>query len=129
MVYCLAAQAIIIIHLAFVVFVVFGGFLVLRSKRIAWLHLPAVLWAIIIEFTGWVCPLTPLENWLWEQGGELAYQSGFVEHYLLPCLYPTFLTRHLQIVLGGLVFVINLVVYGWGWSRIPGKGAEELEPG
>ncbi|MBW1916744.1 MAG: DUF2784 domain-containing protein [Deltaproteobacteria bacterium] len=113
MAYRFLAEVIVIIHLAFVVFVLLGGFLVLKSKRAAWLHLPAVLWAAAVEFTGWVCPLTPLENWLRQQAGGAAYHSGFVAHYLLPCLYPTFLTRHLQILLGCLVLALNLVIYGW----------------
>jgi hypothetical protein len=113
MLYRIFADIVIVIHLAFVLFAVFGGLLVLRWKRWACLHVPAVLWAALIEFAGWVCPLTPLENWLREKGGAIAYRSGFVEHYILPLLYPAVLTRSLQIVLGLFVLGINLGIYGW----------------
>lgn len=76
-----------------------------------WLHLPAALWGALIEFAGWVCPLTPLENWLRLQGGEATYSGGFVEHYILPILYPARLTRELQIILGMLVVLINALAY------------------
>jgi hypothetical protein len=113
MLYRVFADLIVLVHLAFVLFAVLGGLLVLRWKRCAWLHVPTVLWAALIEFAGWVCPLTPLENWLRERGGVTAYQSGFVEHYILPLLYPAVLTRRLQIVLGLFVLGINVGIYGW----------------
>jgi len=116
--YRIFADIVIVIHLAFVLFAVFGGLLVLRWKRWAFLHVPAVLWAALIEFAGWVCPLTPLENWLRERGGAIAYRSGFVEHYILPLLYPAVLTRRLQIVLGLFVLGINLGIYGWVLYRV-----------
>jgi hypothetical protein len=116
--YRVFAELIVLVHLAFVFFAVLGGLLVLRWKRCAWLHVPAVLWAALIEFAGWVCPLTPLENWLRERGGVIAYRSGFVEHYILPLLYPAVLTRRLQIVLGLFVLGINLGIYGWVVYRI-----------
>lgn len=118
MVYRGLADLIVVIHLAFVLFAVLGGFLVLKWKRCAWIHVPTVVWAALIEFVGWVCPLTPFENWLRERGGAIAYRSGFVEHYILPLLYPTVLTRSLQIALGLLVLILNLVIYGWVWRRI-----------
>jgi len=118
MIYRIFADIVIVIHLAFVLFAVFGGLLVLRWKRWACLHVPAVLWAALIEFAGWVCPLTPLENWLREKGGAIAYRSGFVEHYILPLLYPVVLTRRLQIVLGLFVLGINLGIYGWVLYRV-----------
>ena len=111
MMYRLLADATVVIHLGFVLFVVFGGLLVLRRPALAWVHLPAAAWGAWIEFAGWLCPLTPLENWLREQGGRPAYASGFVEHYLLPVLYPPLLSRELQWVLGGIVLVINAIVY------------------
>ncbi len=116
--YRIFADIVIVIHLAFVLFAVFGGLLVLRWKRWACLHVPAVLWATLIEFAGWACPLTPLENWLREKGGAIAYRSGFVEHYILPLLYPAVLTRRLQIVLGLFVLGINLGIYGWVLYRV-----------
>ena len=118
MLYRLVADLIVVLHLAFVLFAVLGGFLVLRWKRCAWIHVPAVLWAALIEFAGWVCPLTPLENLLRERGGAIAYRSGFIEHYILPVLYPTVLTRRVQIALGLFVLAINLGIYGWVLHRI-----------
>jgi len=104
-------------HLAFVLFAVLGGFLVARWKRCAWVHAPAFLWAAFIELSGWVCPLTPLENWLRNRGGANGYRAGFIEHYILPVLYPAALTRQLQIALGLLVIAVNLGIYGWLWRR------------
>jgi hypothetical protein len=107
----LLADATVALHLAFVVFVVAGGLLVLRWPRLAWLHVPAVLWGAFIEFAGWICPLTPLENWLRQRGGGQAYDASFVEHYLIPLLYPDALSRDVQWLLGTLVLVINVTVY------------------
>jgi len=118
MFYRVFADLVVVAHLAFVLFAVLGGFLVFRWKRCAWIHVPAVVWAALIEFAGWVCPLTPLENWLRERGGAIAYRSGFIEHYILPLLYPAMLTRSLQITLGLLVLGINLGIYGWVAYRI-----------
>ena len=113
MLYRLLADAIIIIHLIFILFVVSGGLLVLRNKRWSIVHLPAVLWGAIIEFKGWICPLTPLENWFREKGGHSIYQGDFIEHYLLPIIYPADLTRGLQIFFGLSVIIINIAVYIW----------------
>jgi hypothetical protein len=113
MLYRALADFVVILHLAFVVFAVGGGTLVLRWRRLAWLHVPAVVWAALIEFAGWVCPLTPLENRLRTLSGEGGYTGGFVEHYILPILYPSALTRQVQYVLGFLVLAINVAVYGW----------------
>jgi len=115
MLYGVLADLVVIIHLAFVVFVLFGGLLVLRWRRVVWLHLPAVAWGAAVEFGGWICPLTPLEIWLRMQGGESGYSSDFIEHYILPLLYPADLTREVQIVLGAMVVAINLAIYGWVW--------------
>jgi acyl-coenzyme A thioesterase PaaI-like protein len=115
--YRLAAGAVVVAHLAFVIFVVAGGLLVLRWRRVAWVHLPAAVWGGLIEFLGWTCPLTPLEQRLWEQAGRLGYEGGFVEHYLVPALYPTGLTRGAQIALGLLVVTVNVTVYGIAWGR------------
>lgn len=113
MIYRLLADLTVIGHGLFVVFVVFGGLAVLRWPRVAWLHLPCAAWGALIEFQGWICPLTPLENHLRRLGDEAGYDGGFVEHYLLPILYPPGLTRDAQIALGVLVLVLNLAVYGW----------------
>jgi hypothetical protein len=110
-VYQRLADLVVILHLCFVLFVVLGGVLVLRWRRLAWIHLPAALWGIGIEWLGGVCPLTPLENHFRRLGGGAGYAGGFVEHYIMPVLYPAGLTRELQIGLGILVLVTNAVVY------------------
>jgi hypothetical protein len=114
--YPLLANLVLIVHLAFVVFVLCGGLLVLRWRWIAWLHLPAAAWGAVVEFSGWICPLTPLENWLRAQGGEATYRSDFIAQYLLPVLYPGDLTRDLQLLLGTVVVVLNTAVYWWLWK-------------
>jgi uncharacterized protein DUF2784 len=109
------ADFVVLVHLAFIVFVVFGGPLALRWRWIPWLHLPAVLWGALLEFCGWMCPLTPLENWLRLASGASEYSGGFVEHYVLPIVYPAALTREAQVVLGLLVCLINAAVYLGLW--------------
>jgi hypothetical protein len=107
----LLADATVVIHLLFVAFVVCGGLLVLRWPRVAWAHLPAAAWGAWIEFAGWICPLTPLENWLRLQGGSTTYTTSFVERYILPVLYPASLSRDIQSTLGAMVVLVNAVVY------------------
>ena len=99
------------------IFVVLGGLLVLRWRWVMWLHLPAAVWGALIEFAGWICPLTPLEKWLRREGGLGGYQGGFVEHYILPLLYPSALTRTVQLVLGAGVIVVNLLIYWRVWKQ------------
>jgi hypothetical protein len=111
MIYHLLADFVLLIHLGFVLFVIFGGLLVLRWRRVAWLHVPAFLWGALIEFAGWICPLTPLENSLRQRAGEPGYAGGFIEHYATAALYPESLTRSTQIILGAAVLGINCVVY------------------
>ncbi|MGE0352482.1 MAG: DUF2784 domain-containing protein [Gemmatimonadales bacterium] len=111
------AQLVVLIHLGFVVFVVIGGVLVLRWRRLMWLHLPAAAWGALIEFAGWICPLTPLEIHLRRLAGEAGYHGGFIEHYLLPILYPPGLTRGVQIVLGTVVLVVNALAYWRVWKK------------
>jgi hypothetical protein len=111
MTFRLLADATVVLHLGFVLFVVFGGLLVARWPWVAWLHLPAAGWGVWVELAGWTCPLTPLENWLRQRGGGPTYASPFVEHYVLPVLYPASLTRELQCVLGGLALAVNAAVY------------------
>jgi hypothetical protein len=113
MVYRGLSDFIVLIHFGFVFFSVIGGFLVFKWKRIIWIHLPAVFWVIWIEVTGWICPLTPLENWFRLKSGTTGYQTGFIEHYILSLLYPDKLTRSFQIVLGISVLVVNMGIYGW----------------
>jgi hypothetical protein len=105
-------------HVGFVLFVVLGGLLVLRWPRLAWLHLPAAVWGALIEFAGWICPLTPLENYFRRASGTAEYTGGFVEHYLLPVLYPVGLTRGVQYVLGASVVLVNAAVYWWVLRRV-----------
>jgi hypothetical protein len=109
--YRILADAVLVLHLAFIAFVLLGGFLVLRAPRLAWLHLPAVAWGAGIAFLGAICPLTPLENRLRALGGEAGYGGGFIEHYLTALIYPTGLTRGIQAALGFLVLAVNLAVY------------------
>ena len=111
MVFRLLADLTVVLHLAFVMFVVLGGLLVMRHRVVAWFHIPAAAWGAWVEFAGWICPLTPLENWLRERGGGPVYSAGFVERYIVPTLYPEALSRELQWILGGFVVVVNVVVY------------------
>ena len=111
------ADSVVLLHMCFVVFVVAGGLLALRWRRMAWVHVPCAVWGAWIEFAGWICPLTPLEIWLRRRAGEAGYESGFIEHYVLPVLYPSELTRSTQLVLGIVVVVLNVVLYAWVWRR------------
>lgn len=111
MIYRLLADVALILHFAFIAFVVLGGLLTLAFPRAALLHLPAAVWGVYIELRGAVCPLTPLENRLRELGGESGYSGGFIEHYLFPVIYPSGLTRETQWWLAGAVIAINVVVY------------------
>jgi len=122
--YRLLADALLVVHLAFVAFVVLGGLLVLRWPRLAWIHLPAALWGALIEFAGFVCPLTPLEVGLRRLGGEAGYEGGFIEHYVTAALYPAGLTRTVQVVLGCGVLVVNLLVY----ARLMRRGRAAARP-
>ena len=114
--YSLLADLVLIVHLAFVIFVLCGGLLVLRWRWVAWLHLPAAVWGAVVEFTGWICPLTPLENWLRTQGGKASCRSDLIAQYLLPMLYPEGLTHPVQLLLGTGVVVLNAAVYWWLWQ-------------
>ncbi|MDA8163459.1 MAG: DUF2784 domain-containing protein [Desulfobacteraceae bacterium] len=110
--YRLLADLTLVIHLLFVLFVIFGGLVMLRWPRTAILHLPAALWGAVVELSGWLCPLTPLENYFLEQSGAAGYRTGFIEHYLLPLIYPGKLTREMQVFLGVAVVVVNGLLYG-----------------
>lgn len=112
-----AADAVVLLHLAFIAFVLAGALLVLRWPRLAWLHLPAALWGMVVEWTGWICPLTPLENALRRAAGEAGYAGGFVERYIVPLIYPAGLTRDTQLVLGAVVLVVNVAAYGLVYAR------------
>jgi hypothetical protein len=113
MLYRFLADLVVVLHFAFVLFVVLGGLFALRWPRAAWLHVPVAIWGAGIEFVQGLCPLTPLENRLRRLGGGAGYSGGFVEHYVLPVLYPAGLTRNVQLALGIFVVVFNLAVYTW----------------
>lgn len=109
--YLFLADAVLLLHLAFILFVVFGALLVWRYPRLVWLHLPAAIWGALIEISGHVCPLSPLENHLRRIGGEVGYRGGFIEHYLIPVIYPQPQTREAGVLLGIGVIVINVAAY------------------
>lgn len=113
MTYKFAAEFVVLVHCAFVAFVVLGAVLVLRWPRMAWCHLPAVVWGALSEFLGIICPLAPLEQFLWRQAGLAGYSGGFIEHYVVALLYPAGLTRSIQVALGTGVIVLNATLYGW----------------
>jgi hypothetical protein len=118
MLYRVLADLVVGVHALFVAFVLLGGLLALRWPRVAVLHLPAAVWGALIEFQGWVCPLTPLENSLRAAAGQAGYRGGFIEHYVLPALYPVGLTGNVQLLLGTAVVVVNVVVYTLVLRRI-----------
>ena len=113
MTYRALAETVVLAHFGFVLFVVIGGLLVLRWRRVAWAHVPAAAWGVLVEWSGWVCPLTPLEDWLRVKAGGVSYEGGFIAHYLMPVLYPVGLTRERQLALGVVVVVVNALIYSW----------------
>ena len=115
--YTILADFIVILHFLFVLYVIFGGLFLFWSKRALWLHLPAAFWGVMIEFSGWICPLTPLENYFRYKGGGPTYTTGFIDHYIMPLLYPTFLTRQWQFVFGTVVIVINAIIYWMAFRK------------
>ena len=127
--YSVAAAAVLLLHLAFVLFVVFGALLVARRPRLAWLHLPAAAWGFYIEASGRGCPLTALENLLRMRAGLAGYGDSFVEHYLLPLIYPGSLTRELQLALAAGVVAVNLALYGWMLLAPARRRRRRVNPG
>lgn len=117
------AEVVVALHFCFVLFVLFGGALALRWPKVVWIHLPAAAWGALISFAGWICPLTPLEKWLRRQGGAAGYEGGFIEHYILPVLYPRGLTPGIQIALGVIVILLNVLVYRHVYRRQQGRTA------
>ena len=109
----MAADALVVIHLGFILFVMLGGLLLLRWPSLIWLHVPAVAWGVIVECLHLGCPLTPWENQLRRMAGQAGYEGGFIEHYLIPLIYPAGLTPQIQIGLGAIVVLVNLAVYTW----------------
>jgi len=117
MFYRLLAELVVLLHLVFIVFVVGGGALALKWPWIALVHIPCALWGAMIELFRWHCPLTPLENWLRQATGGEPYAGGFIEHYIVPLVYPGAITRNMQIALGIAVLVINICAYLLVWWR------------
>jgi hypothetical protein len=117
MLYRYSADAILFLHLAFIVFVVIGGLLAVWRRGVLFIHLPAALWGVFVELTGRVCPLTSLENTFRIKAGYAGYSKSFVEHYLLGIIYPEGLTREVQYFLGALVVVVNVAIYLWLFYR------------
>ena len=121
MLWRIAADAVLVLHLLFILFAVFGGLAVFWRRGFLWLHLPVVAWATLVMLNGWLCPLTPLEIQLRHMAGDAGYQGSFIAHYLLPLIYPPGLTRGIQVLLGAGVTTFNLLVYGslaWrAWRR------------
>jgi len=123
MAYGILADLVMVAHLGFVLFVAFGGVLVQCWRPALYVHIPAAVWGVLIEFAGWICPLTLLENWLRRLGQEAGYTGGFVEHYFIAILYPESLTRKVQITLGAVVLVVNLLLYWRAYSRRFSRGS------
>ena len=119
MAYRLLATLTVVVHLAFILFVVLGGLLVLRWRKMAPVHLACAAYGVAIELGGWICPLTPLENSFRRQAGQVGYEGGFVDHYLLPILYPSPFPRRLSWALAGAVLLVNTAVYGLLLARRP----------
>ncbi|WNF45426.1 DUF2784 domain-containing protein [Pseudomonas sp. SG20056] len=114
----MAADTVVVVHLLFILFAVLGGLLVWRWRGLVWLHVPAALWGVLVELMRWPCPLTPLEHSLRLAAGQAGYRGGFVEHYMLPIIYPGGLTPQIQIGLGVFVLLLNALIYGvMFWQR------------
>ena len=120
MLFRLIADTLVVAHLCFILFVVVGGFLAWRWRKIAWVHLPVACWGVLIEFSGWVCPLTPLENHFRQLAGEVGYDGGFIEHYVIPVIYPAHLAVETQTVIGIVVLLLTCFAYSVYFIRKPG---------
>ena len=120
MLYRVLADLVVVAHLMFILYALFGGLFGLWRKWSLVVHLPTAVWIAVIEVQGWICPLTPLENTLRSAGGAAGYEAGFVAHYLLPVIYPPGLTRTTQLMLGSVAIVVNVAVYMcvlYRWKR------------
>lgn len=120
--YRLLANAVVLIHALFIVFILCGGFLAWRWRWVAAIHVPCAIWGVLIEYFGWICPLTPLENSLRARAGQEGYSGGFIEHYVLPVIYPAGLTPRVQMMLGTFVLVVNALAYAVLLRRITRGG-------
>ena len=116
--YELAADLTLIVHFAFITFVVFGALLFFVSKKIVFIHIPAFIWGSYIELTHSICPLTYLENWFLHKANLTAYSEGFIQNYLMPIVYPMSLTKNLQIYLGIALIVVNIIIYGFIFNKL-----------
>jgi hypothetical protein len=117
MIYTLLADALVLLHFAFIVFVIAGGLLLFKWPALVWIHLPAAVWGAVVEFQGWICPLTPLEVQLRKLAGERSYSGDFIDNYVLALMYPGGLTEQIQIVLGLIVVLLNALIYTAVWRR------------
>jgi hypothetical protein len=126
--YRFLADSVVLFHFLFVGFVIFGGILVLRWRKAAFFHLPAAAWGVFIEWSGLLCPLTFLENYLRDKGGIAGYQGGFVDHYIMPVLYPDGLTRDTQFALGAVILLINVTLYVIAFTRHRRRPGETFRP-
>ena len=111
------ANVVVLVHALSILFIVFGGFLTWRWGWVAWVHVPFAVWGMLLEYFGWICPLTPLENYFRQKAGLAGYSGGFIEHYILPLMYPADLTANTQLVLGTIVLVVNLIAYAGFFLR------------
>jgi len=111
MIYQWLADLVVVFHFVFILFALFGALLVLWRRWIVWFHLPAAVWAMMVELNSWICPLTPLENYFRRLAGKAGFGGSFIEHYLIPVIYPAGLTPNIQIILGGIVLVVNVAIY------------------
>ena len=125
--YGLLADAVVVVHFGFVCFVAVGALLLLRWPRLAWVHLPCAAWGAVIELTGAICPLTPLEKWLRVQAGRASYEGGFIQHYIVGLIYPDGLTREMQLGLAVLVVVGNSTIYALVHRRLRRRQRERNE--
>ncbi len=117
MIYRLAADGVVLVHLGFILFVIGGGLFVLKWPKAAFVHIPCAVWGTVVILGGWVCPLTPLEQHLRALAGGTGYTGGFIDYYIMPLIYPPGLTRTVQVVLGVIVLVANLLLYRWVFKR------------
>ncbi len=118
MLYRVGADTVLLLHLGFILFVLFGGLLAAWKRGFVLLHIPAIVWGVFVELTGRPCPLTYWENLLRRLAGDAGYEAGIIEHYLLPLIYPAWLSIPVQYVLAAIVLLVNLLIYGWLlWRR------------
>ena len=129
MLYQLGADLLVLIHLAFIVFVIMGSVAVLRWPWFVLLHIPAVIWGAVVMINGWLCPLSPWENSLRQSAGQEGYSGGFIEYYIIPLIYPMELTRDVQVLAGIIVVVINLCLYCFVIYRLMRNSAVSNERG